>query len=271
MLLSVRHSTNYVFDEPPVYALQRVRLEPKPTHGQRVIEWSMELHGARHEVSYDDHFNNHTALISFEPGAREVTITCAGLVESGDTAGILGKHQGAMPLWAFADQTPLTRPGPQVRALIAGLSEDRSDKLALLHELSAAVLSAVRYEVGSTDAATTAEQAAALGAGVCQDHAHIFIGATRALGLPARYVSGYLMMDDQISQEAGHAWAEAHVPALGWVGFDVSNGISPDGRYVRVATGRDYRDAAPVTGIAYGTVDSALRVDLAVEQQTVEQ
>ena len=109
------------------------------------------------------------------------------------------------------------------------------------------------------------------GCGVCQDHAHIFIGAARMLGIPARYVSGYLMMDDRIDQEAGHGWAEAHVAGLGWVAFDVSNGISADARYVRVATGCDYREAAPVTGISYGDGDSALAVSLAVEQQLVEQ
>ena len=79
------------------------------------------------------------------------------------------------------------------------------------------------------------------------------------------------MMDDRIDQEAGHAWAEAHVDGLGWVGFDVSNGISPDARYVRVASGRDYGEAAPVTGISYGAGDAELAVRLAVEQQVVGQ
>ena len=89
--------------------------------------------------------------------------------------------------------------------------------------------------------------------------------------MPARYVSGYLMMNDRIDQEAGHAWAEAHIENIGWVGFDVSNAISPDERYIRVATGCDYRDAAPVTGISWGDGEIALAVSLAVEQQTVEQ
>jgi transglutaminase-like putative cysteine protease len=106
---------------------------------------------------------------------------------------------------------------------------------------------------------------------VCQDHAHVFIGAARSVGVPARYVSGYLMMNDRIDQEATHAWAEAHVDGLGWVGFDVSNWISPDPRYVRVATGRDYRDAAPITGVVFGTSTEDLHVDVAVEQQRQEQ
>ena len=118
---------------------------------------------------------------------------------------------------------------------------------------------------------TTAEQAITAGEGVCQDHAHIFISAARLLEVPARYVSGYLMMNDRVDQDATHAWAEAYVDDLGWVGFDISNGISPDPRYVRVATGRDYRDAAPVTGISFGTLAQALEVDVAVEQQQVVQ
>jgi len=106
---------------------------------------------------------------------------------------------------------------------------------------------------------------------VCQDHAHIFIGAARAAGIPARYISGYLMMDDRIDQEATHAWAEAHVEGLGWVGFDVSNGICPDPRYVRVATGSDYRDAAPITGISIGATAEVLTVGVAVESRPTGQ
>ena len=155
--------------------------------------------------------------------------------------------------------------------MMGQMDSARGDVLASLHALSQAVIGSVSYVIGATHVETTAEEAATLGQGVCQDHAHIFIGAARALGIPARYVSGYLMMDDRIDQEAGHAWAEAHVEGLGWVGFDVSNAISPDDRYVRVATGRDYREAAPVTGVSYGAGDSSLKVRLAVEQQIVEQ
>ena len=127
------------------------------------------------------------------------------------------------------------------------------------------------YATGTTGVRTTAEQALEAATGVCQDHSHIFIAAARMTGIPARYVSGYLMMNDRIDQEATHAWAEAHVDGLGWVGFDVSNGISPDTRYVRVATGRDYRDAAPITGISYGAATEDLNVVVAVEQQQQQQ
>jgi transglutaminase-like putative cysteine protease len=176
-----------------------------------------------------------------------------------------------MPIWAFEKQTDLTRTCAQIRHLAASLNSDPANYLDTLHELSAAILDAVTYTVGQTDAATTAADAMAAGKGVCQDHAHIFISAARHLGIPARYVSGYLMMDDRIDQEASHAWAEAHIPDIGWVGFDISNGISPDERYVRVASGCDYRDAAPIVGIAHGTGDSALNVRLSVEQHSAAQ
>ena len=133
------------------------------------------------------------------------------------------------------------------------------------------VIDRVEYKIGSTDVTTRAEEALGCAAGVCQDHAHIFIGTARLLDVPARYVSGYLMMDDRVEQDATHGWAEAYVEGLGWVGFDISNGISPDQRYVRVATGRDYRDAAPVTGISFGTASQELEVEVAVEQRQVQQ
>jgi len=271
MRLSISHTTHYRFGQPAFLGLQRLRLKPKPTHGQHVIEWDMRLDGLKAECAYDDQHHNWTVLASVEPGTTEVTIACTGIIETCDNAGILGRHTGLMPLWSFLGQTALTKPGARMQALCAPLERNAAKPLDKLHELSHRVLEVVRYDVGHTDADTPAEDAVAAGHGVCQDHAHIFIGCARLLGIPARYVSGYLLMDDRIDQEAGHGWAEAHVEGLGWVGFDVSNGICPDARYVRAASGCDYREAAPVTGISYGTGESMLTVNLAVEQQLVEQ
>jgi transglutaminase-like putative cysteine protease len=271
MRLRVDHTTTYEFAKPVAHGLQRLRLTPKSTQGQHVLSWEMRLTGARLEAEYDDHNHNRTTLVSVEPGVRSVEVHCSGLVATADNHGVIGQHAGHMPLWAFLAQSAATRPGPKVRSIMAGIDVPRDDKLAVLHRLSALVLEAVAYIPGETGVHTTGEEAALIGAGVCQDHAHIFTGAARALGIPARYVSGYLMMDDRIDQEAGHAWAEAHVEGIGWVGFDISNGISPDERYVRVATGRDYAEAAPVTGMSYGAGETLLTVKLAVEQQMHEQ
>ena len=271
MRLAIRHTTRYRFADPVAHGLQRLRLTPKETQGQAIIAWSMEYEGAREELTYDDQNHNHVTLVSVEPGAHDVVITCRGVVETEDQLGVIGRHAGHLPLWAFLGQTELTRAGPRIRQLVGAV--DRSDEglVPTLHDLSATIRERVAYETGQTHVDTTAEEAMSAGLGVCQDHAQIFIAAARAMEVPARYVSGYLLMNDRIEQEATHAWAEAWVPGLGWVGFDVSNGISPDPRYVRVATGRDYRDAAPITGISFGPVAERLTVDLAVEQQTAEQ
>jgi transglutaminase-like putative cysteine protease len=269
MRLAIRHSTHYAFAQPVVHALQRLRLTPKETQGQQILHWDTEYQNAHPELEYDDQHFNTVTLIAVEPGAREVTVTCSGTVETQDNSGVIGQHSGHMPLWSFLAQTPLTRPGPRLRALIREVPGPTAPeaRLEYLHALSAHILAQVEYQTGSSGAGTTAEEAVAAARGVCQDHTHIFLGAARAADIPARYVSGYLMLDDRIEQEASHAWAEAHIDGLGWVGFDISNGISPDPRYVRVATGCDYRDAAPVAGISFGATEQLLTVTVAVEQQ----
>jgi transglutaminase-like putative cysteine protease len=129
----------------------------------------------------------------------------------------------------------------------------------------------ITFDTDPTHAATTAAQAFTLRRGVCQDITHIFIAAARALGIPARYVGGHFHRADGVtSQEAGHAWAEAHVENLGWVGFDPTNGISTTESHVRVAVGLDYLGAAPVRGARFGgsgeTLTVAVRVDQARQQ-----
>ena len=271
MRLSIRHTTRYRFAAPVVHAMQRLRLTPKSTQGQSILEWDMEFENANRQLTYDDQHHNTVTLVSVESGAQEVTITCRGLVATSDHAGIIGRHAGHLPLWSFQSQTALTKPGPGMRKLARQMADEQGDRVEMLHKLSRRILEQVEYRTGTTHSRTPAEEAFGKGTGVCQDHAHVFIGIARALEIPARYVSGYLMMNDRIEQEAGHAWAEAYVDNLGWVGFDISNGISPDTRYVRVATGRDYRDAAPVTGISFGGGSIALEVNVAVEQQQVQQ
>lgn len=267
MRLSINHTTRYSFSEPVVHALQRLRLTPKATQGQRILDWKMSYQNAHSELEYDDEHFNHTTLIAVEAHAQEVVVECRGTVDTEDNAGVIGRHSGHLPLWSFKGQTKLTRPGKGIRDLIAEMQGKGVRDVDLLHNLSQTILERVEYLVGTTKVDTVAEEALGNGSGVCQDHTHIFIGAARAMDVPARYVSGYLMMNDRIEQEATHAWAEAHVDGLGWVGFDISNGISPDPRYVRVATGRDYRDAAPITGMSFGTATADLQVNVAVEQQ----
>jgi transglutaminase-like putative cysteine protease len=269
MILTISHVSTYTYDSPDAYALLQLRLKPRDGHGQMVQQWATQIEGGTRQLSFDDEYGNHVDLILVDPEATSVTITCQGTVSVEDRAGVVGTHKTHTPLWLYEATTPLTTPGKALRKLVSATKAKPDEApLAHMHRLSAAIAAKVRYETGHTDAATTAEAALTAGHGVCQDHAHIMITAARMFGLPARYVSGYLMIDGQEEQDATHAWAEVWIDGLGWVGFDVSNAICPDDRYVRVAVGRDYRDAAPVHGIRHGTGTEDLHVALKVQSQT---
>lgn len=262
MRLKIAHRTEYAYDAPLSYGLQRLRLTPQSGRAQTVLSWEIMVEGAREELRYIDGFGNETRLLSIDGDPRKVAITAQGEVETSDTAGVTGPQRGFAPLWLFEAETPLTAAGKKIKAVAAALGG--GEALERLHALKDTIADKIEYRTGSTSAVTTAEEALKLGAGVCQDHAHVFIAAARLIGFPARYVSGYLMKEGE--QAASHAWAEAHVTGLGWVGFDPSNRMSPDETYVALATGRDYRDAAPVSGIRLGQAMETLAVHITVEQ-----
>jgi transglutaminase-like putative cysteine protease len=251
MRLVIDYATTYRFAGPVRQGQQRLKLTPVSGPGQTVVAWDIDLDGATHQAGYDDEYGNRVALIGLVPGVQAVTIRAHGLIDTRDEAGVTGRHVGYLPLWHFLRETPLTAAGAGIAALIDGLADQATtDRLGTLHALSARVGTAVVWATGHTAVTTTAEAALTAGRGVCQDQAHVLISAARALGIPARYVSGVLLMPDRPDQQAAHAWAEAYVEGLGWVGFDVANAICPDDRYVRLACGRDYAEAAPIKATA---------------------
>lgn len=265
MRLKIDHTTVYRFDTPVVYGLQQLRKTPKSSYNQSVITWETDILGGRKEVTFEDHHHNTTELISFAPNVTELSVSSSGEVEITDNVGVLGSHHGMTPLWLYTMATPRTDFGPGTRAMVKGM--DTKPGIPELHDLSERIRSRVQYTLGASAPDWSAEDAIEAGQGVCQDHTHIMIACARALELPARYASGYLMLNETTTQDAMHAWAEVHVDDLGWVGFDVSNGVSPDTRYVRVATGLDYSDAAPISGTRIGGVNEELHVSIQVVQQ----
>ncbi|WP_417600231.1 transglutaminase family protein [Pararhodobacter oceanensis] len=265
MELSISHTTEYTYNAPVDYALQKLRLRPLSSVMQQVAQWEVEIDGGKIEASYRDHYGNHIDLVSIEPGASALTIRASGQVRTLNSTGVLGSVMGRAPLWHFLQPTALTMPGEAIKAL-PRVASDVSAQVADLHRLSDTILKTLPYMSGGTAVDTPAEGALKGETGVCQDHAQIFVAAARLSGLPARYVSGYLRINEQVQQEATHAWAEVFLQGLGWVGFDVSNGVSPDEKYVRIAIGRDARDAAPVEGLRMGDADESLMVSLQVQQ-----
>jgi transglutaminase-like putative cysteine protease len=160
----------------------------------------------------------------------------------------------------------LTRPDPAIAEFAARSRRGGEEPLQMLHDLLERLHGEMAFDNKPTEATTTAAEAFALKRGVCQDLTHIFIAAARSLAIPARYIGGHFHRDDGVTeQEAGHAWAEAFVPGLGWIAFDTANGLCATDAHVRVAVGLDYLGAAPVRGSRYGggneTLDVAVRVD----------
>jgi transglutaminase-like putative cysteine protease len=195
----------------------------------------------------------------------EVAVRVTGTVETVDLTGVLKGHREVVAPETYLRATHPTRGDAALTAL--AWTAESADPLALAHALSAAVADAIAYRPGVTHAHTTAAEALALGEGVCQDHAHALIAVARVRGVPGRYVSGYLFSDaDGQAHEAAHAWAELHIAGLGWVGFDPANRCCPDDRYIRLGSGLDAQDAAPIRGIARGAGQESMDVTVAIQQ-----
>ncbi|HKT63085.1 transglutaminase family protein [Burkholderia sp. 22313] len=317
MRLAIRHISRYQFDDQATHALQRLRLRPQSGPGQTVRAWQVTIDGVEPALSYADGFGNRIDLVRHDRGAKhEIVVVAAGVVETQDRAGILGNSDGYAPPWIFERETALTKAGDTVRTLTQALPIERHS-LDALHWLMTEVHGRIAYAPNLADTPVDAETALQNGEGTSRDHAHAFIAAARALKVPARYISGYVLADSAMQriadakqsindddaeealalqsgdgmqqalgashaaqsqgvpqaalgaqpravalmqQPAGHAWAEAYVEGLGWVGFDPFMNRCPDERYVRIAIGLDHRDAQPVTGLGARAVGVEISV-----------
>lgn len=266
MHLFVRHETHYDYDGPVTYAVQRLILTPPDFASQHVVRWAITAPGIENALSYTDGFGNIIHLVTARNASGPVTIAAEGVVKVEDAAGVVkGVRQNA-PDQVFLRQTRASAPSPEMAEMARDVTQGLSSELERLHRLMAAIHGHVAYETGVTHAHTTAAEAFAEAQGVCQDHAHVFIGMARRLGVPARYVTGYLITGEGASSTAAHAWAEALVPGLGWVGFDPANGKCPTDHYVRLAAGIDASGVAPIRGSRRGGAGERMSVAVRVEQ-----
>lgn len=264
MRLSVDHVTTYRYETPVRGVVQSHRLTPSRCEGQTVLRWEVTVSDGVAGGAFRDGAGDRVQAWTVQGPVETVTVRVQGLVETVDMAGVLRGHRETVPPVAWLRETAATAPDGGLRAL--ALAAEAPDRLGLAHALAALVAESLTYEAGETDAGTTAAEALTRGKGVCQDHAHVLIACARLRGLPARYVSGYLFTDAGGNpQEAAHAWAELWVDGLGWVGFDPANRCCPDARYIRLGSGLDAQDAAPIRGTARGAVRESLEVQVAVQ------
>lgn len=267
MRLSVRYNTVYRYTEPTRRVIQLLRLTPQSFAGQTVLDWRIDVDCDASLRQGRDGYGNITHMLYVDRPIQVLRISVAGRVLTENVAGIVQGLTGDLPPQIFLRPTHLTSSGEALSWLASSLKEEGGTTLEMLHRLNAMLHGRLGFDTCATRVETTAEQAFATGHGVCQDFAHIFIAVARLLGVPARYVSGHLFRRDGAHmQEAAHAWAEAWIEGLGWVGFDPTNGISADDAYVRVACGLDYREAAPFAGARQGGGREELSVDVQVRE-----
>ncbi len=265
MRLSVHHETHYAYDDAPSYLVQRLYLTPANFNGQKVLAWNVIAPGIEQGLRHVDAAGNIIHLVTTSSFEGAATIVAAGEVETADMSGVVKGLPGFVPEVVYLRRTPATQADEALRSF-AKSAAGKGPALERAHALMQAVHGAVAYETGASDAHTTAAEAFAEKRGVCQDHAQIMIAAAREIGIPARYVTGYLVTGQGASSSAAHAWAELALPDLGWVGFDAANGQCPTAHYVRIAAGLDAAAVAPVRGSRRGGGGREhLRVEVRVE------
>jgi transglutaminase-like putative cysteine protease len=266
--IRVTYATSYSYQADARSILQILRLTPRSHEAQQVLSWQVEADADVRLKSGEDAFGNITHILSTDRPLDGLTITVRGEVRTTDVAGVVARAVERLPAGVFLRETALTRPDAAIRALAERVAREAGeDPLSRLHGLMHALHEAVAFDPAATAVTATAAEAIAKGAGVCQDHAHLFVAAARAMGLPARYVSGHLVRSpDDPAQQAGHAWAEALVPGYGWIAFDPVNDLCPTGGYIRVAIGLDYLDAAPIRGARSGGGEELMTVSLKVAE-----
>jgi len=267
MRLRIAHTTTYRYEPAASGVIQILRMTPGSHDGQYVANWQIDVSTDSRLDTHEDAFGNVTHVLTQGPIA-DLTIHCEGLVETHDTGGVLRGTDERFPPSLFLRPTALTDISPSMASFVRDLrAEAGDDVLGFLHALMVQIYEHMAFDEDPTNSATSASEAFALKRGVCQDYAHIFIACARAGGVPARFVSGhFLRSDGMVNQQAGHAWAEAHAPDLGWIGFDAANGICTTDAHARVAIGLDYLGAAPVRGTRYGGGAETLSVAVKVDQ-----
>jgi transglutaminase-like putative cysteine protease len=267
MRIKIRHETAYAYTQTVRSAVQLLRMTPRSSDNQFVRHWRVEIDADARLDKSEDAYGNITHMVFIDEPVDHVRIMIEGEVDTIDTGGMLAGTVERQPRQLHLRESALTLPTDAIKTLARDVTETAGgDMIASLHNLNLAICNTMTFAVGSTTALTTAGEAYTLKSGVCQDFAHIFVSAARTLGVPARYVSGYYMRTDYADQDAGHAWAEAYLDQLGWVGFDPAQGACVNDRYVRVATGADSNEAAPVRGARTGGLSEDLTVAIQVLQ-----
>jgi transglutaminase-like putative cysteine protease len=280
MFYSIRHLTKFRYATPVSESVMETRMHPRSEGYQRCLTFHLSVSPRCRAFSYRDYLGNQVHHFDIPGQHSQLVIIAEALVElqpppsipdaiTPDAWGELdalvmnGDYSEMLLPSEFANPTPsLLKLGTQLNI------RRRDDPLTVLRELNSALYSSFEYALKSTRVDSPIDDAIRNRQGVCQDFAHIMIALVRSLRIPCRYVSGYLhrrVQDhDRSAEDATHAWVEALLPQLGWIGFDPTNDLLAGDRHLRTAIGRDYADVPPTKGIFRGRTASELSVAVRV-------
>lgn len=281
MYYSIRHQTRFRYSTVISESVMKVFMQPRSEGNQRCLEFSLYTEPASDISSSRDSWGNVAHHFNIPGRHAQLTITSEALVQL--TPPDLLPNALALDAWDELDNLTATdehwftlQPSyyTQFSPLLHAFAEElhlqrRDDPLTVLCELNSSIYRSFEYVPHSTTVDSPIDLALSIRKGVCQDFAHIMIALVRLLGIPCRYVSGYLHHrkedQDRSEEDATHAWLEAFLPGLGWVGFDPTNDLIAYDRHIRTAVGSDYADVPPTLGVFKGDADSELDVGVRVE------
>lgn len=261
MKLSIQHETRYDYSTPLQYVLQTLCLTPQGSAHQTVHDWALSAPGPL--FAQKDGYGNLAHTWTLARRARSGAIRASGTVETHASPWL---EPDGLPSHLYLRSTELTAHDDRLRALgRVHLGDGVNERSAIA--LADAVLQHLPYTPGLTEVSTTAVEAWSLGGGVCQDHAHAYIAACRANGVPARYVSGYFYAPDA-PHLASHAWVDLCLSLTEprWLSLDVTHRCLMDERHVRLAVGLDYSACSPIRGVREGGGDESMRVRIDIRE-----
>jgi transglutaminase-like putative cysteine protease len=266
MRLRIAHRTICHYEPPAAGAIQVLRLTPRNHEGQYVVDWRIDVSPDARLSAHEDAFGNITHVFTADGPLAELRLEVDGQVETQSTDGVVRGTVERFPPNLFLRDTTLTQADEAIFRFAQTIRAASGGQiLAQLHALLDRLHAEMVHDSDPAGPAVNAAQAFARNSGSAADVTHIFIGAARCLGIPARFVGGYFRKDDNIEQ-SGHSWAEAYVADLGWVSFDPANGFCPTDAHVRVAVGLDALGAAPLRGTRYGVGGETLKIAIEVGQ-----
>jgi transglutaminase-like putative cysteine protease len=277
MFYTVRHVTRFTYETPITESVMEARMEPRSEGTQRCMHFSLTTTPASRVTRHRDHEGNIVHHFDIPGRHSQLIVTADALVDctpvpdvplwlDRDSWDRLDAMTAAGECWDVLNPSTFARPTECLNQFAQEIELVRGpDPLGTLRRLMGEMSARFDYSPHSTRVDSPIDDALQARHGVCQDFAHIFIALARQLGVPCRYVSGYLLRggsSDRSADEATHAWAEAFLPDIGWTGFDPTNNLVVGDRHIRVAIGRDYADVPPTRGIYKGV--SAVKSELAV-------